>query len=104
MQDRRRSREPWSRPPSCRGSTDEQIVQQEGLNAWQAYIATLETAAAAKLWFVNDHIGEVEKAILAGSCDSAKAVSDAAIEQMRRRSTELAGADGSRRRQRHRPN
>lgn len=68
---------------------DGQKFSKQDLNAWQAYVGTLETAAAAKLWFVNDHTGEVEKALLAGTCDSAEAVSNAAIEQLRKRSTEL---------------
>jgi len=68
---------------------DEKSFSKKDVNAWQAYAATLETTAAAKLWFVNDHIGEVEKAILAGTCDSAKAARGAAIEQVPKRSTEL---------------
>jgi predicted secreted Zn-dependent protease len=68
---------------------NEKSFNKRDLNSWQAYAAGLETKAAAKLWFVNDHVGDVEKALLAAPCDTVDTISAAAIEQLRKRSTEL---------------
>ena len=68
---------------------DERSFNKRDLNAWQAYVATLETTAAAKLWFVHDHTGDVQKAILASTCDAAQSAGTAATEQLRKRSNEL---------------
>ncbi len=74
---------------------DEKSFSKKDLNAWQAYAATLETAAAAKLWFVNDHTGDVEKAVLAGTCDSAKAVGRRRHRAIAEAIDRAAGAGGS---------
>ena len=71
---------------------DERSFKKQDMNAWQAYLGSLETAAAAKLWFVNDHISEVEKAMLASSCDAVEGAANAAIQQIRTQSNQLAAA------------
>jgi predicted secreted Zn-dependent protease len=53
------------------------------LLSWQGYLANLEVAAAGKLWFAHDHAGDVEKAVLASSCEGAQAAGAAAIERLR---------------------
>ena len=61
----------------------ESTVAPEVLTQWKSYVAGLESAAAAKLWFVNDRLSLVEKAILASSCDGAAAAATAAIEKIK---------------------
>ena len=68
---------------------DERAFRKQDLHNWRAFAGGLETAAASKLWFVNDHIGEVEKAMLAASCETVEAASSAAIQQIRTRSNQL---------------
>ena len=53
------------------------LASQESLNvkeqvAWNNYIARVEATQAASLWFVHDHARDVEKAILASSCEGAQ--------------------------------
>ena len=63
--------------------TTEATVPPEVLTQWKSYVAGLETAAAAKLWFVNERLGLVEKAILASSCEGAAAAANAAIDKIK---------------------
>ncbi|MEO7364780.1 MAG: DUF922 domain-containing protein [Sphingomicrobium sp.] len=53
------------------------------LLSWQVYLASLEITAARRLWFVHDHAGDVEKALLASSYAGAEAAGAAAIESLR---------------------
>lgn len=53
------------------------------LLSWQNFLANLEVTAAGKLWFVQDHAGDIEKAVLASSCEGAQAAGAAAIERLR---------------------
>jgi predicted secreted Zn-dependent protease len=53
------------------------------LLSWQNYLANLEVTAAGKLWFVQDHTGDIEKAVVASSCEGAQAAGASAIERLR---------------------
>ena len=53
------------------------------LLSWQDYLANLEVTAAGKFWFVHDHVGDVEKAVLASSCEGAQAAGAAAIDRLK---------------------
>ena len=51
---------------------------------WQSYVARLEQAGAANLWFVYDRLPEVEKAMVGQECEAALKAGTEAIEQLKR--------------------
>lgn len=55
----------------------------EVMDTWRAYLAGVENAQAANLWFVYDRIRTVESAILASSCEGAQSAGAAAVERLR---------------------
>lgn len=57
--------------------------------AWRNYVTKLEASSASTLWFVHDHIGTIQKAILASSCEGANAAATAALEQLRTQEAEF---------------
>ena len=61
----------------------------ELLAAWRTYLANAENAQAADLWFIYDRIRDVEKAILAASCDGARSAGAAAVERIRAEADEF---------------
>ena len=60
----------------------------ELLAYWRNYLANIETMQAASLWFVYERVPEVEKAILASSCDGAQAAANAAVQRLRAQAAE----------------
>ena len=58
--------------------------------AWSAYLAGIENAQAANLWFVYDRLPTVESAILASSCDGAPAAGTAAVQRLQALASEFA--------------
>ena len=62
----------------------------EMLATWRNYVANIEREQAANLWFVHDRLGEVEKAILASSCEGAQAAGAAAAERLKAQEAELS--------------
>jgi predicted secreted Zn-dependent protease len=59
------------------------------LATWRNYLANTENVQAANLWFVYDRIGDVEKAILASSCEGAPAASAAAANRLKAQEAEF---------------
>ena len=55
-------------------ATEEAKVPPPELARWKAYVASLESRAAANLWFVADRLPTLEKALVGTPCDSAAAV------------------------------
>ena len=55
----------------------------ELMASWRSYLAGVENAQAANLWFVYDRIRTVESAILASSCEGAQSAGSAAVERLR---------------------
>jgi predicted secreted Zn-dependent protease len=62
------------------------------LASWNNYLANIENTQAANLWFVYDRIRDVEKAILASSCEGAQAAGNAAVERLRAQAAEFQRA------------
>ena len=60
----------------------------ELLAAWRAYLADIENLQAANLWSVYDRISDVEKAILASSCEGAQAAGAAAVARLKAQAAE----------------
>ena len=60
----------------------------ELLAYWRNYLANIENMQAASLWFVYERVPEVEKAILASSCDGAQAAANAAVQRLRAQAAE----------------
>ena len=58
--------------------------------SWRAYLAGIENAQAANLWFVYDRVPTVESAILASSCDGAPAAGTAAVQRLLALASEFA--------------
>jgi predicted secreted Zn-dependent protease len=58
--------------------------------AWRAYLAGIENAQAANLWFVYDRLPTVESAILASSCEGAPAAGNAAVQRLQTLASEFA--------------
>lgn len=71
-------------------------IDKAVLNRWQNYVAQLEEGSLATVAFVQQNLPVIEQAMLASSCDKAKAAGAAAIERMRAR-TELLDADREKR-------
>ena len=69
---------------------NERALRPEVLDSWRAYVAGLEAAAAAKLWFIHDHLGDVEKAILASSCEGAQDAGAAAVARLKQQEAAIA--------------
>jgi predicted secreted Zn-dependent protease len=59
------------------------------LAAWRDHVAVTENTHAANLWFVYDRKGEIEKAILASSCEGARAAGTAALERLKAQAAEF---------------
>ncbi len=64
----------------------------ELMASWRAYLAGIENAQAANLWFVYDRIGTVESAILASSCEGAQAAGTAAVQRLQALASQFARA------------
>jgi predicted secreted Zn-dependent protease len=62
----------------------------ELMASWRAYLAGIENAQAANLWFVYDRLPTVESAILASSCESAPAAGTAAVQRLQALASEFA--------------
>ena len=75
---------------------DGHLVDKPVRNRWQTYVDQLEEGSLATVAFVHQNLRVIEKAMLASSCDQAKAAGAAAIERMRAR-TELLDADREKR-------
>jgi predicted secreted Zn-dependent protease len=65
----------------------------ELMASWRAYLAGIENAQAANLWFVYDRIPTVESAILASSCEGAPAAGTAAVQRLQALASEYARAN-----------
>ena len=65
------------------------------LAAWNRYVAQLEARQAAQLKFAYDRRDEVERAILASSCDSWQAAADAALTRLEEQQRLARDADPS---------
>ena len=65
----------------------------ELMASWRAYLAGIENAQAANLWFVYDRIPTVESAILASSCEGAPTAGTAAIQRLQALASEFARAN-----------
>ena len=63
---------------------NEQAVSAAVLTTWREYVAALESEAVAKLWFVYDRIGEIERAFEGKTCEQGKAEGGRAIAQLER--------------------
>jgi predicted secreted Zn-dependent protease len=61
----------------------------ELLAVWRAYVANMENSHAANLWFVYDRVGDIEKAILASTCEGARGVGTAAVERLKAQAAEF---------------
>ena len=57
--------------------------------AWRTYLADIENTQAADLWFIYDRIGNVEKAMLASTCDGAQSAGAAAVNRIRAEAAEF---------------
>jgi predicted secreted Zn-dependent protease len=62
---------------------------------WRAYLADIETIQAANFWFVHDRMGEVEKAIVASTCEGAQAAGNAALERLKAQAAEFQRANAA---------
>lgn len=62
------------------------------LATWRNYLANIENIQATNLWFVYDHMRDVEKAILASSCAGAQAAGAAAVERLKAQAAEFERA------------
>ena len=67
----------------------------ELLATWRAYLAGVENAQAADLWFVYDRIRDVESAILASTCEGAQSAGAAAVERLRAQAAEFRRSNAS---------
>ncbi len=67
----------------------------ELLATWRTYAANLENIHAANLWFVYDRVGDVEKAILASSCEGAQGAGTAAVERLKAQAAEFRRANAA---------
>jgi predicted secreted Zn-dependent protease len=65
------------------------------LAAWNGYVAQLEARQAAQLKFAYDRRDEVERAILASSCESWQAAADAALTRLEEQQHLARDADPS---------
>lgn len=57
---------------------------------WQAFMKELEADSAADLGYIYDHIGEIEKAVLAAPCETAGAAMQAATDSLKARVAAIA--------------
>jgi predicted secreted Zn-dependent protease len=62
----------------------------ELMASWRAYLAGIENAQAANLWFVHDRLPTVESAIVASSCEGAPAAGNAAVQRLQALASEFA--------------
>ena len=69
---------------------NQQALTREESKIWDQYLAILKSNAAAELWFVNDRVGRIEKAILASSCESASRAASAAADRISQELTRFA--------------
>lgn len=58
-------------------------LKPEVLQQWNAFVASLESAAAAQLDFIHDRLPQVQQAVASAKCDTASAALDSAIEQLK---------------------
>lgn len=70
-------------------------LRREALDSWNSYAAGLEAIAAANLWFVHDRVGQIEKAIVASSCDGAQAALESASNQLKLQEAEFTRANAA---------
>lgn len=68
--------------------TNEPTVNRELQGQWRAFIGGLETAAAADLGYAYDHAGDVEKAIVSATCETAGTAGSEAIAKLRQQASE----------------
>jgi predicted secreted Zn-dependent protease len=68
---------------------DEHAMETPMLGRWRHYAAELEASQLVALVFVYSHLDRVEQAMLASTCQGAKAAGTAAVEQLRNRTTAL---------------
>ncbi|MBA2467670.1 MAG: DUF922 domain-containing protein [Sphingomonas sp.] len=67
----------------------------ELLTAWRNYLADIENVQAANLWFVYDNMRDVERAILASSCEGAQAAGGAAVTLLRAKAADFQRANAA---------
>lgn len=61
-----------------------QALTREERKVWAEYLGNLKANAAAELWFVSDRVGQIEKAIVTSSCETASQSAAAAAEKIKR--------------------
>jgi len=61
---------------------EEARVPTDVLNGWKCYVSGLEKNAATNLWYVNDQLPSLEKAVIGQPCDKAQAAYDAALKTL----------------------
>lgn len=71
---------------------DEQALERGLQTRWRNYLQQLEAHALATLVFVYQNLGQVEQAIEASTCETAKAAGAAAIERLRREAAAFQAA------------
>ncbi|MEO8547393.1 MAG: DUF922 domain-containing protein [Sphingomicrobium sp.] len=67
----------------------EQSLKPNEQAVWHTYLANVDTTQAASLWFAHDHAPDIEKAILASSCEGAQAAGTAAIDRLKQQVVEF---------------
>ena len=72
-------------------------VKPEVLQQWNAYVAGLESSAAAHLDFVRDRLPQVQQAVTAAQCDTASAALTTAIEQLKAQETAFLAEQAAKR-------
>lgn len=73
--------------------TEDSSHSPELLAFWRQYLANVENMHAANLWFVFERVPEVEKAILASSCDGVQAAANAAVQRLKAQAAEFRQAN-----------
>ena len=68
---------------------DGQALEGRMLGRWRHYAAELEASQMVVLLFVYSHLDQVERAMLASTCQGARAAGTAAVEQLRDRTAVL---------------
>jgi|GEM_PF-6335910 len=71
---------------------DREEKLQDFQKRWQKYVANLDQQQSAYLRPIYERLPEVERALLASSCQDARAVGEKAIAEIRRQSPAPAGA------------
>jgi predicted secreted Zn-dependent protease len=68
---------------------NEQALEGRMVERWRHYAAELEASQMVILVFVYSHLDQVEKAMLASSCNSARGAGTAAVEQLRNKTAAI---------------